>query len=191
MTITKVFAGLALSTLMIGSASANDIALPSGTYELDPTHGSLFWTVNHFGLSNYTARINSFDATVDLNSEDITQSTLTATIDLTSLDTDYPFPEQTDFNAELQGADWLNTAAFPQATFVSTAITKTGDTTAQIEGDLTFLGQTLPVTLDATLIGFLEQHLMVKRLLSASRPPVRSTAPSSGFRPLRRWSVPM
>jgi hypothetical protein len=67
MTITKVFAGLALSTLMIGSASANDIALPSGTYELDPTHGSLFWTVNHFGLSNYTARINGFDATVDLN----------------------------------------------------------------------------------------------------------------------------
>lgn len=162
MTITKILAGLALSTALVGAASANDIALPSGTYQLDPTHGSLFWTVNHFGLSNYTARINRFDASVELDAEDITQSTLTATIDLTTLDTDYPFPEQADFNAELQNADWLNTEVFPQATFVSTQIVKTGDTTAEITGDLTFLGQTLPVMLDATLVGFLEQHLMVE-----------------------------
>ena len=158
MTITKILAGLALSTALVGAASANDIALPSGTYQLDPTHGSLFWTVNHFGLSNYTARINRFDASVELDAEDITQSTLTATIDLTTLDTDYPFPEQADFNAELQNADWLNTEVFPQATFVSTQIVKTGDTTAQITGDLTFLGITLPVTLDTVLIGSLGKH---------------------------------
>lgn len=83
---------------------------------------------------------------------------MTATITMTSVDTDFPFPENTDFNAELRGANWLNTDAFPEATFTSTAITVTGDDTAEIEGDLTFLGQTLPVTLDAKLIGFMEDH---------------------------------
>jgi polyisoprenoid-binding protein YceI len=158
MTLAKTLAGLALSAALIGSASAADLSIGSGTYTLDPTHGSLFWSVNHFGLSEYTARINSFDATIELDAQDITQSTLTATIDMASVDTDFPNPEAHDFNAELRGANWLNTDAFPQATFVSTAITKTGDTTADIEGELTFLGVSLPVTLDATLIGSMGKH---------------------------------
>ncbi|MFK7791399.1 MAG: YceI family protein [Devosiaceae bacterium] len=158
MTLSKVITGLALSTAIVGSASAAEIAIGSGSYSLDPTHGSLFWSVNHFGLSEYTARINSFDATIELDADDITRSTLTATIDMASVDTDFPFPENTDFNADLRGANWLNTEAFPQATFESTAITVTGDNTADITGDLTFLGITLPVTLDTQLIGLMGKH---------------------------------
>ncbi len=158
MTLSKILTGLALSTAIVGSASAADIAVGSGTYTLDPTHGSLFWSVNHFGLSEYTARINTFDATIELDADDITQSSLTATIQMASVDTDYPFPENADFNEELRGANWLNTEAFPEATFVSTAITPTGDNTAEITGDLTFLGVTLPVTLDTTLIGAMGKH---------------------------------
>lgn len=152
---------LVLSTALIAFAApalAQDIAVPSGTYANDPTHTSLFWTVNHFGLSNYTARINGVSASVELDADDLTQSSVTATINMAGVDTDYPFPENTDFNAELRGANWLNTDAFPEATFTSTSITITGDDTAEIEGDLTFLGQTLPVTLDTTLIGLMETH---------------------------------
>lgn len=158
MTLTKLAAGLALSTVLVGAASAADIAVPTGTYASDPTHTSLFWSVNHFGLSNYTARINGVEASVDLNADDLTQSVVTATIDMASVDTDFPFPENTDFNADLRGENWLNTGNFPQATFTSTSITLTGDDTAQITGDLMFLGQTLPVTLDTQLIGLMEKH---------------------------------
>jgi polyisoprenoid-binding protein YceI len=160
-TPSKITSGLVVSTALTAfalPALAQDIAIPSGTYASDPTHTSLFWSVNHFGLSNYTARINGVDATVELNADDLTQSSVTATIDMAGVDTDYPFPENTDFNAELRGANWLNTDAFPQATFTSTSITRTGDSTALIEGDLTFYGQTLPVTLDTKLIGALESH---------------------------------
>lgn len=158
---SKLTSSLILSTALAAfalPALAQDIGVPSGTYANDPTHTSLFWSVNHFGLSNYTARINGVEATVDLNAENLTQSTLTATINMAGVDTDFPFPENTDFNAELRGTNWLNTDAFPQATFTSTAISITGEDTAEIEGDLTFLGQTLPVTLDAKLIGLMEDH---------------------------------
>lgn len=160
-TSSKLASSLILSTALAASAApalAQDISIPSGTYASDPTHTSLFWSVNHFALSNYTARINGVDATVELNADDLTQSTLTATVNMAGVDTDYPFPENTDFNAELRSANWLNTEAFPEATFTSTSITRTGDTTALIEGDLTFYGQTLPVTLDTQLIGVLESH---------------------------------
>ena len=155
---TALATGLALSTALIGAAAAESVVIPSGTYASDPTHTSLFWSVNHFGLSNYTARLNTVSATVELDADDVSRSTVTAIIDMASVDTDFPFPQNTDFNEELRGENWLNTATFPQATFTSTGITVTGEDTAEITGDLTFLGQTLPVTLDATLIGLLEQH---------------------------------
>ena len=43
-------------------------------------------------------------------------------------------------------------------TFVSTSVKKTGARTAKVTGDLTFLGQTRPVTLDATFNGEIERH---------------------------------
>lgn len=52
---TKITSGLILSTALAAfalPALAQDIAVPSGTYASDPTHTSLFWSVNHFGLSN-------------------------------------------------------------------------------------------------------------------------------------------
>ncbi|MEM6711674.1 MAG: YceI family protein [Pseudomonadota bacterium] len=158
MTFAKLAAGLAVSTALIGSATAAEIGIPSGTYVNDPTHTGLFWTVSHLGLSDYTARFNAVSATVELDADDISQSSLIATIDMASVDTDYPNPEQVDFNAELREQRWLNTDSFPEATFTSTSITITGDETAEITGDLTFLGQTVPVTLDTQLIGAAESH---------------------------------
>lgn len=161
---SKITSSLILSTAVTAfalPALAQDIGIPSGTYASDPAHTSLFWSVNHFGLSNYTARINGVEATVDLDADDLTQSSVTAMITMAGIDTYFPFPENTDFNAELRGANWLNTEAFPEATFTSTAITVTGEETANIEGDLTFLGQTLPITLETKLIGLLEGHPFV------------------------------
>ena len=47
----------------------------------------------------------------------------------------------------------MNAGAYPQITFTSTEVTRTGDTTGTVTGDLTFLGQTQPVTLDVTFNG--------------------------------------
>ncbi|MEL6872384.1 MAG: YceI family protein, partial [Pseudomonadota bacterium] len=48
-------------------ATANDAA---GTYKLDRAHASLVWKVNHLGLSFYTARFDTFDATLDINPDE-------------------------------------------------------------------------------------------------------------------------
>jgi polyisoprenoid-binding protein YceI len=47
----------------------------------------------------------------------------------------------------------LNSVKFPQATFTSTAISKTGDKTGRMTGNLTFMGLTKPVTFDVTYVG--------------------------------------
>ena len=46
--------------------------------------------------------------------------------------------------------DFLNVAEFPEMTFKSTALEKTGDKTGKVTGDLTLLGVTKRVTMDVT-----------------------------------------
>ncbi|MEM6666090.1 MAG: YceI family protein [Pseudomonadota bacterium] len=158
--MTLAAAALA-TTLSLGVANAASLDIPSGTYAMDPTHASLTWRIKHLGLSNYTARFTSFNATVNLNAEDVSQSSMTATIDPTSVTTDYPFAANKDFDAEIAGAKIMNAPEFPEISFTSTAIEVTGDNTATITGDLSMRGFTVPVTLDATLNGTLGKHPFV------------------------------
>ena len=50
-------------------------------------------------------------------------------------------------------AKWLNADEFPEITFVTTAIERTGDLEGTVTGDLTLLGVTKPVSLDVSYGG--------------------------------------
>lgn len=125
---------------------------PAGEYSLDKSHASLIFRVSHIGLSQYTARFTRWDAKLQLDPANPASASVTATIDPRSLETDYPDPAL-DFDAVLQGADWLNAAGFPQMTFRSTRVELTGPDTARITGDLSLRGATRPVTLNARFNG--------------------------------------
>lgn len=159
-------AGWAVVMALAAAAAAADRVtalpadVPGGTYKLDPSHASLLFRVDHLGMSNYTARFVDFDATLVFDPADPAASSLTATVDARSLETDFPFPEQLDFNAQLLGEQWLDAAANPRMTFRSTAVTLTGDNRARIDGELTLRGVTRPMSLEATLNGGYAGHPM-------------------------------
>ena len=128
--------------------------VPLGLYTSDPSHTSLTWKVNHLGLSNYTARFTKVEAKLTYISSDPTLSKVVATIDPNSVETDFPNPEVKDFNKVLAtDVEWFNAKTFPEITFASTKIEKTGEKTGKIYGNLTLLGVTKPVILDATFNG--------------------------------------
>ncbi|MEM7661861.1 MAG: YceI family protein [Pseudomonadota bacterium] len=123
-----------------------------GEYGLEKGHASLLWKISHNGLSYYTARFTSFDATLDFDPDNPASSSVTVAVDPTSVRTDHPDGDEWD--AELANGDqFFNAGSFPEITFVSTGITPTGDTTGLINGDLTLLGTTLPITLEASFNG--------------------------------------
>lgn len=134
----------------------------AGTYAIDPTHTSVTWRVDHFGLSQYTGRFKTVDATLQFNPEDPSANSITVTIDPLSVETDYPADYKAShadspyatWNEDLgRNANWLNGDAFPQITFTSTSVTQETANTGKVTGDLTFLGVTKPVTLDVTYNG--------------------------------------
>jgi polyisoprenoid-binding protein YceI len=134
--------------------------IPAGKYTLDKAHGSMIFRVDHLGFSHYTARFKRFDATLDFDPANLAQSSVNAPVDATSLETDYPDPKTLDFNAQLQGEQWLDTAKHPQMTYRSKTIEVTGPKTFKINGELTLRGVTRPVVLEATYNGGYDGHPM-------------------------------
>lgn len=134
-----------------------EVQAPSGEYALDPHHSTVTVRAQHFGLARYTLRFNKVSGTLNFNAENPAQSTIQASIDVTSLDT--PYTGERDFDAELQNSSWLDSANFPTATFASTAVEQTGpNTAARVTGNLTLHGQTHPVTFDVTYTGSHSPH---------------------------------
>lgn len=146
------------------------IEAAKGLYVVEKTHASLTWKVSHMGLSYYTARFTKFDAELDFDPANPEKSTLTATIDPTSIETDYRDPKgEKDFNAVLvNDKGWFNAGEHPEITFTSTEIIRHDENTGVVTGNLEFLGQSHPVSLDVTFNKAMINPFTSKRMLGFS-----------------------
>lgn len=153
---------IAACTLIASStfAFAADEKIPAGTYTLDKSHASLIFKVDHLGFSNYTARFKHFDATLQFDPNNPGAASVTATVDVSSLETDYPEPDKHDFNKQLEGSEWLDAAKFPQMTFRSKKVSVGNGNRLHIDGELDLHGIKQPVALEATYNGGYAGHPM-------------------------------
>lgn len=135
-----------------------EVDAPSGTYRLDKHHSSIVLRAGHFGLSHYTLRMTDFDATLQFDAENPTQSSVTATIAANSVKTEYAGGR--DFDDELENSEWLDAATHPSITFTSTSLELTGPNTARMTGDLSIRGITHPARFDVTFNNGYRQHPM-------------------------------
>ncbi len=124
--------------------TAAAIEAPSGEYTTDSGHRYITFSYLHLGYSNPHIRWREWDATLNWNEEDPAASSVTVTIDATSVDSGVD-----EFDGHLNGEQFFDTANHPEITFVSTSVSRNADAnTGKITGDLTIKGTTKPVTLD-------------------------------------------
>lgn len=141
------------------AALAATVPVPAGDYKIDKAHTSLIFRVSHMGFSNFTARFRRLDGQLHFDPQNLAATQLTATVDVRSLETDYPDPKY-DFNGELQGEPFLNAAKFPEMTFRTTSVEDLGNQALRVHGELTLRGVTRPIVLDATYNGGYGGHPM-------------------------------
>lgn len=151
--------------------SAAAVTVPAGIYKLDATHAALLWSFKHNDISNYTGRFQALDATLNLDPKHIDKSSIEFSIDPKSVQTSYPADYKAfhkdsayqNWDEDIsRNPDFLNSDKFPNITFKSTKVKQTGPLTAQVTGNLTFLGVTKPVTMNATFIGGIASHPFMK-----------------------------
>lgn len=135
----KTFAAaLILAAASVGAAHAAPVS-----YALDPAHVSVAFIANHLGYSNMIGRFNTVNGSVDYDKDAVENSKLKVVIDTASIDTNHAKRDE-----HLRSPDFFNAKEFPQMTFTSTKIEKTGEKAGKLTGDLTLLGVTKPVVLD-------------------------------------------
>ena len=112
------------------------------TYKIDPDHSDIMFKVKHLMISTVTGIFKKFDATLEVNEDDLTQAKATFEAEVDSVDTKN---EQRD--SHLKSDDFFNAEQFPKMTFKSTSIKKSGDDEYRLIGDLTLRDITRPVEL--------------------------------------------
>lgn len=145
-----------LANAAVGAVPAGTPQAPAGTYVTDPAHTSVAWSLDHSGLSQWTARFVGVRGVLDWRPDHPEASTLRVEIDPRSVRTDFPAPEETDFDGMIATSeDFL---ADKPITFISTAVEVTGENSGLVHGDLTFRGETHPVTLTVIFNGSIADH---------------------------------
>jgi len=128
------------------------IALPitsayaAETYFTDQGHTEVRFGWSHAGVSLQAGEFTTAKGKLVLDPDNVEQSSVSVTIDAASVSSGFG-----PLDDHLKSKDFLEVDTYPEITFVSTSITKTGDKTADVTGDLTIHGVTKSVTLKTTL----------------------------------------
>jgi polyisoprenoid-binding protein YceI len=134
---------LVLLLIVSGTTSASE-----KSWKSDAAHSGISFSVSHMVISDVEGRFKEFEAMMRSSKDDFTDAIIEVTVKPNSIDTDN---EKRD--SHLRSADFFDSEKYPEATFHSISIKKTGKDAYTIKGDLTIRGVTKPVELKAKLRG--------------------------------------
>ena len=130
----------------VAVVSLSSAALANETYRFDPSGSTIGFSVHQF-LGTTQGKFTKFNGKIDVNREHPENSAVTAQIDVRSIDT--RIKKRDD---HLRSAEFFNVDKYPQITFKSRSVKRTGPQSGDILGDLTIHGVTKPVTLHVKLL---------------------------------------
>jgi len=142
-----VIAAIALagSSLAQEDLTQNPELIQAGHYAVEPRHTRVLFSVVHFGFTHFYGDFSGASGTLDIDPKHVDAAQVNVSIPAASVST-----TNAQLDGELKGGSWFDTARYPNITFVSRHVTRTGPKSAEIEGDLTLHGVTRPVTLDVS-----------------------------------------
>jgi polyisoprenoid-binding protein YceI len=137
-------------------------AVAAQKYAIDESHTKLTFSWDHLGFSNPSAALEKFNGDFELDTADLTRSSISVTFPLEGLHTGVP-----ELDEHLKSPGFFDAAKYPNIVFKSTKVEKVSGGGLRITGDLTVHGVTRPVVLNGK----------VNRI--GDNPMVKS--PSAGF----------
>jgi len=118
---------------------------PAETYKIDSAHSQIAFSVHQF-VSGARGEFHRFSGTIEVDRDHPERSSVTARISVGSIDTKI---QKRDHH--LLSAEFFDAAKFPEITFKSRSVKRTGESSGDIIGDFTMHGVTKPMTLHVKL----------------------------------------
>lgn len=115
------------------------IDIPAGTWNLDPSHTIVGFSVRHMMVSKVRGRFTKFSGSIT-TADDVADSAVEASVEMESVDTG-----DAARDGHLRTSDFFDVETHPTMTFRSTGVSGAG-ADYELQGDLTIRGVTEPVT---------------------------------------------
>ena len=115
---------------------------------VDASHTSIGFSVKHMMVSKVRGRFTGIEGTIEGNPEDLTGANINFTLDVATIHTN-----SEDRDNHLRSGDFFDVEKYPNLSFVSTDIVKTGDNEYDVTGDLTIKDVTKKETFKAVYEG--------------------------------------
>ena len=112
-------------------------------WTLDTSHSSVEFAVKHMMITTVRGTFTKFTATVNVDEKNLANSTLEATVDLSSIDT-----RDAKRDGHLRSSDFFDAATHPTMVFRSKRIEKAGGNQYKLIGDLSIRGVSREVSFD-------------------------------------------
>ena len=138
--------GIFLGVLTLVSAVSLKSASADQTFQIDSAHSRIGFKV-HQAFATVNGHFRQFGGTIELDRQHPERSSVTATIQVKSIDTGI-----IKRDAHLSGPEFFNAPKFPEITFKSRSVKQTGPDAGDILGDFTMHGVTKPITLHVKLL---------------------------------------
>jgi polyisoprenoid-binding protein YceI len=137
-------------SLLLATALTLPSLLLAEDYVIDTkgAHASINFRIQHLGYSWLTGRFNEFAGDFSYDEKDPSASKVAVTINVASIDSNHA-----ERDKHLRSDEFLDVKKFPEAKFVSTGFTETGDGKAELKGDFTLHGVTKPITIAVEHVG--------------------------------------
>ena len=133
------------ATAALGALPAVAEAEPA-RYELDPAHTTIAFLVEHIGYAKTLGQFVRASGGYTFDAETGALTAVRVDVETESVDTHHEARDR-----HLESADFLAAEEHPTMTFTADGARQTGERTFVVTGELTLLGTTRPLTLEATV----------------------------------------
>ena len=122
-------------------------AFTADTYVFDKHHSTMGFQVRHL-FSKVPGKFDDFEGKIQFDEANPENSSVEVKIKTATIDTGVEKRDQ-----DLRSANFFEVEKFPEITFTSKSVKRTGEATAEVTGDLAMHGVTKEVVLNVELLG--------------------------------------
>ena len=163
----KVKTGLFL--LLYGFLLTANVQARPESFDIDPVHTRIAFTVSHAGFSNPIGTFSGSTGQLQFDETDWSQASISVNIPLVSLNLG-----DANWQEKMLGSTFFDVKKFPSATFVSERIEKLTENTGIAHGVLSIRGVEQPVSLNFTLNALKRHPLSFKKTIGFSATAILS-----------------
>lgn len=151
----KKIASRMMSALLAGAMVIGGVALQPAlaqstgeTFVVDSVHSNTVFRIKHMGVAYFYGAIWGAEGEYALNFDNPSASSMKISIDPNNVATGAEGRDN-----HVKNADFFNVEQYPEISFEATSFERVGESEMQIQGNLTMVGQTRPVTVMLEFVG--------------------------------------